>query len=91
MSLKEGNNKEFRVTQHEEQENYSSSQCHFPKIKDWHRKLLEYCGSLLCYRGLVTGLNSGPDMKNLLASIAYQNSISHITSQKSNTNDFLKL
>lgn len=83
MSLKEGNNKKFRVTQHEEQENYSSSECHFPKMKGWHRKLLEECGSFLCYRRLVTGLNSCPIMKNLLVSIAYQNSISHVTSQKS--------
>lgn len=31
-----GNNKETQIIQHEEQENYSSRECHFSKIKDWH-------------------------------------------------------
>lgn len=27
-----------------------ASECHFPKMKDWHRKLLEDCGSF-CAKG----------------------------------------
>lgn len=39
---------ESGVIQHEEQENDSSRLCHFPKMKDWHRELLEDYGSFLC-------------------------------------------